>query len=246
MKWENMNANWLRQTYFFGIPMTDSNGNPISDDVIEFYIKKAIYELEDALHIKILPQKVIERKDFRQEAWKNFNSIRLNHTPIRKINSIKMRAATLEWVELPLDWVVIQDPLNGIISIVPVLGQLTGVKVSTITAFLLPVLHGGVWFPSIWEVEYECGFDDIPEDIADAVGMIASIQLFNIFGDLVIGAGIANISMGLDGLSLSVGTTASAENAAYSARIREYERQLEKMTMPALKTRYKKLSFVII
>ena len=46
-------------------------------------------------------------------------------------------------------------------------------------------------------------------------------------GDLVIGAGIANISRSIDGLSQSIGTTASAENSAYSARIKLLDTQLQ-------------------
>lgn len=246
MKPEEMNARWLRETYFFGIPMTDNYGNPIPDSVLEFYIKKAIGEIEDNLKIKVLPQIVIERKDFRIENWKNFSTLSLNCVPVREIVKVKMKTATHEWVEIPKEWITIHNPMTGIISFIPVLGSIEGIRLQSIVSFFVPVLTGAIWFPALWEIEYKTGFEDIPEDIADAIGMIASIQLFNIFGDIVIGAGIANISMGIDGISLSVGTTSSAENAVYSARIREYERQLEKFTFPVLKQKYRKISFSVL
>jgi len=59
-----------------------------------------------------------------------------------------------------------------------------------------------------------------------AIGLQAAIHPFNILGDLAIGAGIASMSVSVDGVSRSINTTASAENAAFSARIIQYHKEL--------------------
>ena len=62
----------------------------------------------------------------------------------------------------------------------------------------------------------------------DVIGKLASIGIFNIAGDIVLGqAAIANYSLSIDGLSQSIGTTMSAENSAYSARIRMYKDEIK-------------------
>lgn len=78
---------------------------------------------------------------------------------------------------------------------------------------------------------------DIPRDILDAMGKRAAIGVLDVAGDLIAGAGIANKSTGLDGVSQSVGTTSSATNAGYGARIIHYEQQL-KRDMPRLRAKY--------
>lgn len=60
----------------------------------------------------------------------------------------------------------------------------------------------------------------IPSQLLEYTGVNAAMSLLITAGDLVIGAGVASMSRSIDGLSQSINTTASAENSAYSARIR--------------------------
>jgi len=71
-----------------------------------------------------------------------------------------------------------------------------------------------------------------------AIGLIAGVAPLDIAGDLIAGAGIANFSVGVDGLSQSIGTTASATSAGYGARIISFQTQL-KQVMSALRAKYK-------
>ena len=89
---------------------------------------------------------------------------------------------------------------------------------------------------------YCTGAKKIPRDILDAIGKLASINVLNILGDIAIGAGVANQSIGIDGLSQSIGTTQSAENNALSARVRMYTEEL-KRNLPMLRSRYKGITF---
>ena len=68
---------------------------------------------------------------------------------------------------------------------------------------------------------------------------------FNIGGDLILGAGIASMSLGIDGLSQSVATTSSAENSGFSSRIIMYNKEI-KSTLEKLKGIYKGINFTVL
>jgi len=48
-------------------------------------------------------------------------------------------------------------------------------------------------------------------------------------GDLILGAGIANQSISIDGLSQSIGTTQSAMYGGASARVESYRQDIDKL-----------------
>jgi len=225
MLYTNLNASWLKQTYFFGIPLVDTDGNPISDSVAEFYIKRAIKQVEKELDIVITPSTFDERYDFFLDAWRGWGFIQLNKRPVKQVNSLKIMYGEQSVFEIPLEWIRLERNA-GQIHLFPMLGQFGGTLAIDKAYTLAPILMAVRYAPHVFRVQYDAGMDDVDEDICDAIGMIAATQYFNIFGDLVIGAGIASISISLDGLSQSIGTTSSAENAAYSARIIMYKREL--------------------
>lgn len=77
--------------------------------------------------------------------------------------------------------------------------------------------------------------------ILKAIGLVAALTPLDIAGDLIAGAGIAQYSVGVDGLSQSVATTASATSAGYGARIISFQNQL-KTLMPALRAKYRMIN----
>ncbi len=78
---------------------------------------------------------------------------------------------------------------------------------------------------------------EVPRDILQCLGWLASMLPLDTAGDLIAGAGIASFSVSLDGYSESVSTTSSATNAGYGARILSYQKQL-KDAWPRLRARY--------
>lgn len=225
MFYTDLNATWLKQTYFFGIPLVDVNGNEISDVVADFYIKRGIKQIEKELDVVITPTTFIERYDFFLDSWRGWGFMQLNHRPVKQVKSLKIVYGEHEVFSIPLEWIRIESKA-GQIHLFPQLGQFSGTLAIDKAYTLAPILMAVRYAPHIFSIEYEAGMDVVDEDLADAIGMIAAIQFFNIFGDLVIGAGIASMSISIDGISQSIGTTASAENAAYSARILMYKREL--------------------
>ena len=162
-----------------------------------------------------------------------------NPSPVK----IKFQYPTMtDAVVIKDEWVVIPEEGAGQIQIVPGQGGLADVLL--IPGALLPLWSGATGrVPGVWRFTYKAGFcpENLPEDIRAMIGMQASIGVLNIAGDLVIGAGIANISVGVPGLNQTIGTTASAENSAYSARIIQYRKAIDKQ-LPLLKQKYGKQS----
>lgn len=78
----------------------------------------------------------------------------------------------------------------------------------------------------------------VPADMKRAIGLMAAMLPLDIAGDLIAGAGIANFSKGVDGLSMSIGTTASPTNSGYGARVLQFAKEL-KTLLPALRARYR-------
>lgn len=109
----------------------------------------------------------------------------------------------------------------------PVAARRTWESITTITPGNLPVAT------PTWAVRAA----RIPADILHLIGMYAACFPLNIAGDLIAGAGIASRSTSVDGLSSSVGTTASATNSGYGSRILIYVSEIKRL-LPVVRRRY--------
>ena len=88
--------------------------------------------------------------------------------------------------------------------------------------------------------------DTLPADLKHAIGVKgATLLLLHVAGDLILGAGIANQSLSVDGLSQSVGTTSSAMYSGYSSRVDMLEKQYT-MLIKALRAQYKITQFGVV
>jgi len=71
------------------------------------------------------------------------------------------------------------------------------------------------------------------------IGKLAAIGIFNVAGDIALGqSALASYSLSIDGLSQSISTTNSATNAAFGARIINYQKEI-KDSLSKLKTYYR-------
>lgn len=83
----------------------------------------------------------------------------------------------------------------------------------------------------------------IPRDVLHLGGMYATMWALNPAGDMIAGAGIASKSIGVDGLSQSISTTASATNAGYGSRLIQYWNDIKRQ-LPALRAKYRQGSMI--
>lgn len=85
--------------------------------------------------------------------------------------------------------------------------------------------------------------DTLPSNIKHLIGLKSACNfILQVAGDLILGAGIASSSIGIDGLSQSIQTTSSAMYSGYSSRIDYYEKQYETLRA-AIKAEYRITSF---
>lgn len=77
----------------------------------------------------------------------------------------------------------------------------------------------------------------LPADLKALIGLNASLLPLAVAGTTLVGPGIASKSVSIDGLSQSIGTTASATKHAYSNRADAHQEMFERM-LPYVRGRY--------
>jgi hypothetical protein len=247
----------LKELYLFGVDLTNDKGEPYPNALFAHYIKSAIDWLEKKIQVPILPRRYVEEcHDYYREDYNKYIWLKLVNAPVIGVEECKLVLPGEQVVKVfERDWLHLQR-FEGQLQMVPGTGTAGTILLGASGAWL-PLIYGNNKFiPDAFRVTYEAGFgrpsnpnavgrpdpelDSFPQNIKHCVGMIASLGPFNIAGDMIAGAGIASTSIGIDGLSQSVSTTASATNAGYGARIIQYQKDLKDM-IPSLQRYYGKL-----
>jgi hypothetical protein len=82
---------------------------------------------------------------------------------------------------------------------------------------------------SLFLIDYETGYEncqDVPDEFRNIVAKISACTLMNIYGDGKFAA-VASRSVNLNSVSESISTTMSATNAAFGARIIQYQKEIK-------------------
>ena len=236
----------LKQRYMFGVDLTNDDGDPLPDAVFQHYILSAIRWLELEIDVPILATSFVERHDYYREDYQAFNIIKVDHRPVISVEEFRVQYPSGQNVIVfPNEWLRIHKA-EGQVQIVPTAGTLSEILVGQGGSFLPAVYNGLAYLPDLFELSYTAGFEDckVPRNITDIIGKAASMGPFNIFGDLIAGAGIANLSLSLDGLSQTIGTTSSATNAGYGARLIQYGKEIQAQ-IPKLLRYYQGIRMVV-
>jgi hypothetical protein len=256
----------LKNWFMFGLDLTDDDGYPFPTSMFEFAIRAAIDALEKTLMIKIRPRSIIgERQDYYRQDYLDFAFIQLNNYPIYDVSKVALRYPTAgSDITFPAEWYQINKQ-HGQVHLIPTSGSLSQIMMGRGGDYLTFVYKGWDWMPNLWIIDYMAGFPPAgytyvstqaagyqdgetpgtPNDIIGIIGKMSCFYPLNIAGDLVGGIAIASKSIGVDGLSQSINTTSSPENAGYSARLRQYEREL-KIEVPRLQTFYKGIRMAVM
>lgn len=240
--------------YLYGIKIQAGDGTAFSTESMRFYIQAAQQEIENFFNLKLVYQFIaLEKLTFyRADYWQSFPILFTNY-PVNKPISLTGRFNQLEQISYPSQWLTNTQNSYGQykrrVSIVP-----TGTAVATANAEVilsgLTTQLGSQHFlmiPDYWDLQYITGFklDQIPMDLINLTGKLASFGPLGIAGDLILGAGIASQSLGVDGLSQSISSTSSATNAGYGARLVQYEREI-KATIPRIKLVYDEVKLSVL
>lgn len=229
----------LKTNYLFGLDLTDDAGNPYPDSLFEFYIKSAVSWLELRLDILLRPTRILdERHDFYREDYSKYLWLETDHFPIVSVEAVRLVLPGQGTVQdFPQDWFQV-EPEAGQVQLMPGLGSVGTVLLGA-TGSILPLFYASSKFiPGALRIDYTAGYAKTPPYLVDLVGKIASYGPLNIAGDLLVGAGIASVSLGIDGLSQSINTTSSATNSGYGARLVQYQKEV-KDWIPQIEKRLK-------
>ena len=236
-----INAQELLDLYFYGIQIKEPNGTSMPISTINTFIKSAQDEIEKWLGIKLIRQVVREQKDFFRNDWYQWGYIRTTYPCVKPL-ALDGYIGETKQISYPKEWLSVRKTSDDLyrrhLYIVPSTNSPVSHQAvySGITPNLSISINAQV--PNYWHIEYETGFCKVPADLINLIGLLASINLFHIMGDLILGAGIASQSIGIDGLSQSISTTSSATNAGYGARIQGYIEQINGTpSKPGLKDR---------
>lgn len=232
----------LISRYLFGIDLTDDNGDRLTDEVFIHYILAAIRNIERWIDIPIIPTSFIERQDYHVQDLKAHLFLMLDYYPVLAIESFRVKyQAQTTLIDYPLEWLRLDRDV-GHLQVVPTSGNLSQVLMNQ-DGLVLSSFVARQYYPSLYEVAYSAGFAEgrVPRDILDVIGMLASLGPLGIFGDLITGAGIGNLSLSMDGFSQSVTTTQSAMYGGYGSRVKQYIDSI-KEEVPRIRDHYKRVA----
>lgn len=245
------NQSELKNLYFAGIDLQDQYGNPIPEETINFYIAAAQKEVQDQLQIKLTRQAIYEQKDFVYEDYGKWSYIGVNYPCVLPISLQGFLNSILQ-LDYPRQYLSAKqgsdpDLYWRSINLVAISGPSVTLTGSAIFLGITPYagLFGSRQIPNYWSVKYMTGFLKVPADILNYIGKIATINLFTVLQDVVLGVGVASKSLSVDGLSESLSTTASAMYGLFSARINQYQKDIDRAE-PLLKGRYSEITMGVL
>ena len=247
-----MNANELLDLYFYGIDISSTDGTKLSEGVIETYIRSAQSEIEKYLAIKLKKQLETESTDYyRDDFTIGYPVIETSFQPNEAYVCMGM-LNSIEQIYYPKQWLTVNKSegkgWGREISIVPNGSAVNGNSDVILTGVMNQYsFQAQRMVPDYFTVQYTTGFDfkKIPFDLINVIGKFSAIGIFNVLGDLILGAGIASQSLSIDGLSQSISSTSSATNSGYGARIVQYQKEV-KDSLSKLKRYYKGYNFVAL
>ena len=240
----------IKDSWCFGLPLTNEYGRPISDHRIRQFIDGARRRVERHVGILFKPTVICTRPsernlikgtdyeiaepayDYDAKAYRQWGFLQLRERPVQELFGLQLVLPNgqvivdfmtrKEWIKLYSD--------TGQIHIVPYAGDATLFHLLGGSQSGFPFVTGRINqnLPQMWYVDYVAGYKqkEIPEDIRNMVAKIAAVDVLGITGDALL-AGIASASTSMDGLSESFATTASATSATYGAHIKQYQDEID-------------------
>ena len=207
---EGFNLNDLTTNYMFGIDLVDQQGNPFPKSLIASYLNGAISWAEQLFDICLTERVVTEEyHDYERNDYMNWGYIQAFKRPVSKITELKLMYGTQPSFEVPLEWLKL-DKMAGKIQMFPAQGSANNLIINQ-SGIIFGLQQRWSYAPQLWSLSYIAGMkaEDIPENLKILIYKKATCDIMTVWGDLIIGAGIANQSISIDGLSQSIGTTQS-------------------------------------
>ncbi len=245
IKVEGMNTNELIDMCFQGIDLKTYAGDYFSRSLLANSINSAIETAEQTFDIALTKRTVEdEYHDYEGYDMVDFQYMALHVRPCNEIIKMEYMIGNNKIMDVPLEWIQL-DKKAGAITVFPVSGHIT--PVTPAYGYSIPFFFNKKYVPMGVRISYKAGMDkkDIPANLLEFIYKKASVSIFEVWGDQIIGAGIASSSISADGLSQSIGTTQSAMYGGASARILEYRKDLDELT-PIIRRHFARINSVIL
>ena len=220
----------LVTNYMFGLELVDPKGNPFPESMIIGYLNSAISYAEGLFDICLTKQTVVdENHDYERNDYMNWGYIQLFKRPIQKVTKLQLMYGTRPSFEVPVDWIKI-DKMGGKIQLFPSSGNSNALIINQ-SGVIFGLNQRWSYAPQMWSVDYEAGMNanEIPPELKELIYKQATCNIMTVWGDLILGAGIASQSISIDGLSQSIGTTQSAMYGGASARVESYRQDIDRL-----------------
>jgi hypothetical protein len=247
----------FKQLYLFGVDLTDSNGNAMSDEALQSAIDFGIATVENTIQCPIIPTDYDERLDFYLAETQKDMYLQLPIYPIVNVTKICLALGgnvsadptqTENVLDFPEAWWIVHNQM-GQIQMSP--------NFTTLNAFIFkhsvlinPIYSTRKFIPGGWRIQYQAGMADSQNNVDPiinrCIGIAAVIMVLRVIGDIGPGgsAGIASQSLSLDGLSSAVSTAISATSNLYDASVAHYIKELDQYTK-VLKMTYSRINFTV-
>ena len=244
---EELNGQWLRENFLFGVNLTDDQNVPFPDSMYDLCIAFAKDLLGTELGISLDGvQTFDERYDVSYGDWGRNYQLQLNNGPVRSVTTMQFKYGDISTVTIPSSWIYVRDPELAITEIIVGSGA---PSVSQMGTWAMMNRNFDARVPAYLWVVYTAGFDGDVYPYSGmlkmAIGHLAAMLPADTAGDLIGGAGIASYSLSMDGISQSINTTSSAENHGYSGLLKSWEPQMKRY-MPVLRAKYRGLPLAVI
>lgn len=230
------NPEELKNLYLYGINVKSKDGTDIQSSTWDLYIRAAQEEIEKYLGIKLWKQIINEDLNYYRDEFESFGFIRTVY-PCAQAYGLNGYIGTIRQIQYPVEWLSTRRTSDGYsynrhIYIVPNFGSAkTG---SILYSGIIPYLGilGYNQIPNYWNVTYITGFEKLPADLLNVIGMLASLGPLGIASDLILQPGVGNQSLSIDGMSQNI------TSKAFKDRVHQYLEAI-KTTLARLRTNYK-------
>lgn len=234
----------LISTYLQGVPLYDQTGAPFPDSMFLRFINAATAYVEKRLDIPLLPVTYTEAEpdavDYMRQEYQNYVWLQLKSRPIISVESVRMILPTNQQVvEYDPTWIH-PDYDAGTLQIVPGNGTLA------LGASWFGVMTASWFIPQVFRVAYTAGFrrGTVPADIQHLIGLLASMNVLAVAGDLVGGIGVAQEHVSLDALVTETKFNKTAGGSVFGGRLMQYYRESQQM-LQELRRYYKGAPIIV-
>lgn len=237
----------IRNHYMFGVTVQNPDtGQPMGDEFYNHVFEVAIDKAEKALDITILPTIRKEQRDYNEQEFNSYMYVHAYSKPILQVENLQLQFNGRPLYKYPANWWKVEH-LAGHVQLAPTALMQTGNSIAYDAVFngypqmagVLPPT-GATFAPQMIYLEYVSGMLprkragvtqpwEIPPSLQQLVIKYALKEVYQIWGNLIIGAGIANKTLSIDGVSETIGTTQSAMYGGASAQIIQLNEDIKEL-----------------